>query len=363
MTTINEMFYTLINNAIKETIIDDTLLINSVNGLISLKKDIDIITSNTDKSWAPFKATFCSVLSKLVYPEWDTRKHQTQIGGMYSLRSIDRTYVCSLLHKLGYYDTGTEFALTRSFEKAEPFDFKYSGKISPSNSKTSFLNIVNTINTYYNKELLYSILCYMMDWLKKRKTNIDLLKKKEIVESINSITLKTIQQICDEIFNIGTGASVIPVVVVHTVCELIQPYLWNNIKIKSLKEHTAPDGHTHSYGDIEGDSLEESLLAIEVKHKINIDDSIMLTFNNKTKGIPLRFILTTYKSVNRIEYGDIWIGHVGDFAVNMLQHSLIYKKNICYEFVVKLRKKIIDYTNLSLNIRAKCDEILIKYLV
>jgi len=363
MATSSEMFSTLINNAIKHTSNDDTLLINCVNGSISLKKDIDIITSNTNKSWAPFKATICSVLSKLVYPEWDTRKHQSQIGGMHSLRTIDRTYVCSLLHKLEYYDTGTEFALTRSFEKAEPFDFNYSGNISPPVCKTSFLNIVNTINTEYNKELIYSILCYMMDWLKKRKAINDSLKKKEIVESINDITLKTIQHICNEVFNIGAGASVIPVLVVHTICELIQPYLWNNIKIKSLKEHTAPDGHTHSYGDIEGHSLEEPLLAIEVKHKIKIDDSIILTFNKKSKGIPLRFILTTDISVNRLECGDIWIGYVGEFAINMIQHSLIHKKNICYEFVLKLRKKIIDYTNLSVDIKTKCDEILTKYLV
>lgn len=363
MATSNEIFTTLITDAIKQLKIDDTILINTRNGTISLKKDIDIIISNTDKSWAPFKASVCSVVSKLVYPDWDTRKHQSQIGGKHSLRTIDRTYVCSLLHKMGYYDTGTEFALTRSFEKAEPFDFNYSGKISPSVCKSSFLNIMHTINVDYNKDLLYSILCYMMDWLKKRKSSNDLLKKKEIVESNKDITLKTIQHICNQLFNVGTGASVIPVLIVHTICELIQPYLWNTLKIKNLKEHTAPDGHTNSFGDIEGHSVESPLLAIEVKHKIKIDDSIILTFNNKTKGIPLRFILTTEMSVHRLECDDIWIGNVAEFTVNMLQHSLIHKKKCCYEFVNKLRTKIIDYSNLSVNIKTKCDEILTVYLV
>ena len=363
MAASNEIFSTLINNAINGTSIDETLLINSVNGSISLKKDIDTILSNTNKSWAPLKATVSSVVSKIIYPDWDTRNHQRQIGGAYSLRTIDKKQVCPILHKQGLYATATEFALTRSFEKAEPFDFNYSGKISPSVCKTSFLNIIHTINTDYSKELLNSILCYITDWLKKQKASNDSLKKKEIVCSTNDIKLKTIPQICDKLFNIGAGASVIPVLVVQTICELIQPYVWNHVTIKSLKEHTAPDGHTHSYGDIEGHSLQEPLLAIEVKHKIKIDESIILTFNNKTKGIPLRFILTSDISVNRLECDDIWIGHVGEFAVNMLQHSLIHKKHICYEFALTLRNKIIDYTNLSLNIKTKCDEILTKYLV
>ena len=94
------------------------------------KNDLYTITKSKIKVWAPMKATIVSCVAKLIYPNWDTRYHQVQIGGKYSLRTIDRKYVASFLFKKGLYPTATEYALTRSFEKAEPFTKNYTGKIT-----------------------------------------------------------------------------------------------------------------------------------------------------------------------------------------------------------------------------------------
>jgi hypothetical protein len=105
-------YSSLIQKALDTNIIDIVLLNEKC-----LKDELDIITSNISKSWAPLKATIVSLVAKIQNPDWDTRNHQTQIGGKYSLRSIDKCYVSDYLYKNSLYDTSTEFALTRSFEK------------------------------------------------------------------------------------------------------------------------------------------------------------------------------------------------------------------------------------------------------
>jgi hypothetical protein len=117
-------YSSLLQKALDSNIVDTTRLTEKC-GDICIKDELDIISKNISKSWAPFKATIVSVIAKIAHPDWDTRNHQTQLGGKYSLRTIDRCYVSNFLYKNGLYDTSTEFALTRSFEKAEPFNKKY----------------------------------------------------------------------------------------------------------------------------------------------------------------------------------------------------------------------------------------------
>jgi len=225
-------YSTLLQNALNSIV--DTTRLTEKCGDICIKNELDIITKNISKSWAPFKATIVSVIAKLVNPDWDTRNHQTQIGGKYSLRTIDKCYVSNYLYKNGLYDTSTEFALTRSFEKAEPFNKNYSGMISPKECKISFLNIVEVIQKI-DIQLLNDIIVYMLSFLKNRKEITTTLKNSIVMSSKEDMNVQDVSKLLDEINKLGSGASVIPVIIAHTLLSVIQPHLWAGISMKPLK--------------------------------------------------------------------------------------------------------------------------------
>lgn len=371
----NELeFSTILENALlrAETItkcIDGLYDVKNTDG-ICIKDELDVITKGVSKSWAPLKATIASMVAKIKYPDWDTRYHQTQIGGKYSLRSIDRCNVADYLYKHGYYDTVTEFALTRSFEKAEPFHKSYSGKISPKECKSAFLNIVEVINEDgVDGTLLHDMLAYLLLFLKKRKEVLSSLQTSVIeCSGAEQLQLLDISELCDFISRLGSGSSVIPVVTLHTLLEVIQPFLFPHIRVSQMKEHTAPDNHSGSYGDIEAfDREDKPLIAIEVKHKIVITDSIVMTFDKKTKlegsDIPLKFIITTANTGKKIVKNNICVDSFTSFVTNYLQQALLYEPSICVQFVKQLRESIICYKNISTEIKMLLDEYITGLLV
>ena len=76
----NNKYSTLLQCGLNSNINDITRL-TELRDDICMKDELDIILNNISKSWSPCKATIVSVISKIVNPEWDTRKHQTQLGG------------------------------------------------------------------------------------------------------------------------------------------------------------------------------------------------------------------------------------------------------------------------------------------
>lgn len=350
------------------SILQKVLDSNSVDTtrLTEIIDELDKILKNISSSWAPLKATIVSVIAKIVNPDWDTRYHQTQIGGKYSLRTIDRCNVSNYLYNKGLYDSPTEFALTRSFEKAEPFNKNYSGMISPKECKTSFLNVVEIINTKNDTQLLNDILIYLLSFLKKRKEANTSLKNSIVVCSKDNMNMLNVSKLLDETNKLGSGASVIPVIIAHTLLSVIQPYLWVGITIKPLKEHTAPDNHSKSYGDIEGlDISFNCKIAIEVKHKISINDTIVAIFDEKTKDedIPLKCIITTDKAERRVVQNNICIDTLNGFVISYLQQTLFHEKTICLLFIEELRKQIVSYKNMSVSIKESMNQILTSLLV
>ena len=357
-------YSSILQKALDSNIVDTTRLMEKC-GDICIKDHLDIISKNTSTSWAPFKATIVSVIAKIAHPDYDTRLHQANMEGGRSLRTIDGNYVSNYLYKNGLYDTPTSFALTRSFEKPEPFNKEYSGMISPPKSKISFLNIVELINTKIDTHLNNDILVYLLSFLKNRKETTTTLKN-SIVISSKDMNILDISKLLDEINKLGSGASVIPVIIVHTLLSVIQPYLWVGISMKPLKEHTAPDNHSKSYGDIEGlDMSSICKIAIEVKHKIKIDDTIVAIFDEKTKNedIPLKFIITTAKTERNIVQSNICIDTLNGFVISHLQQTLFHERTICLIFIKELRTQIVSYKNMSVSIKESINKILTSLLV
>jgi len=242
----------IVQSALDSPSVDISILEEKYGGTICIKQNLDVIINNIGKSMAPFKATVASLVAKIKHPEWDTRKHQIQIGGKFSLRTIDKCHVSAYLFKKGYYDTPTEFSLTRSFEKAEPFTQSYTGNISPKECKPAFLNIVEVINTTECVPLIKTMLAYLMMFLAERTAKNTALKTSSNLETSKKLSLEDISKVLDSFNTLGSGISVLPVIVVHTVLSVIQPYLFPAVAFTELKEHTASDMKSRSYGDVEG---------------------------------------------------------------------------------------------------------------
>jgi hypothetical protein len=346
----------VLEKALAATLVDESLL-RATYGSACIKDELDKL----NKSRATQSLALASLVAKGVHPDWDTRIHEVQQKvGAHNLRGVSGK-VNGLLHERGLLPTSTDYAcLTPAFKGVgAPFDKHFTGNIKPRESLPALLNILELINTTATPELLNSMLLYILSGLHDKKKK-DEAERQTKVDCSNQFSLQDVSNILRKIDSLhGADVSKLPVIVAHAVLSVVQPYLLQRLSVVPLKEHTEAD-KDRSYGDVEAvDSSSAHMIAIEVKHKIPINDSIMLTFDNKTKGkaIPLKFILSTAKTEKRYK-DDICIDTVDGFVTTYLQMGLLHEKNICSIFLQELRKKIISHDNLYLDTKKAANEIL-----
>jgi hypothetical protein len=319
-----------------------------------IRESIDTLFSNTRKNKSVLKAFISAVISKIKYKDWDTRLHKKKIGGFENLDSIDSRFISPILFEKGYYTSLTKFSLTESLNLNEPFTLDYIGGISPKESKEAFLFLMERLNDGNYKFDCENITYYIFQKLKKKNDTVVSLQNKTFLIKENTINMKNIDEILNEIFDTVENGSVLPVIAIHCLCI----NSWSNLNIKPLKEHTACDKNTNSYGDIEGYDKEGNIkLAIEVKHKIKIDDNIINIFNKKTKKNYFynRFILTT-SSMNFIgDKNNLVYNNVVEFIKNNIRQSP-------EEYILSFRKAILEYKNLDLKVKEDCEKIFEKYV-
>lgn len=348
-------------NASHETntsILDSPTLADSTE---TIREDIHTLTDN-DRVVAPMKVTIAAVFGRLAYPEWDTRKHQVGIGGLKSLRTFDHTFVANNLHRLGLYRTATEGILTRSFEVKHPFTLDYPGEITPAKSKRAFLRIINRVNEDSSREVAETILRYFLGQLQSTKEKVNILVT-ETVSANRPVSLKVLKDILDELFDIGSGMSASPAVVIHTTFLMVQPHLWSDMTLAPLKRHTASDSTSGAIGDVEATRNDVSFLSVEIKHKLEIDDSMIRTFSQKTEGIPMRFMLTTRNIHTKYTDDNILIGNVTTLALQYIHSVHFYDSDFNAKFATQLRDALIGSPDISATNKTKISEIFTKHLV
>jgi hypothetical protein len=308
-------------------------------------------------------AVFASLISKIVEPESDTRKHQKQIGGTRSLRSLDDA-LSDIMFKHGLYPSATAGALTRSLEKAEPYTLDYSGRISPKRYKDPFLQLQHSINTTCSKDEIVAMMQYMLcEMIAKREREG---KLQQTVKSFGEVSLKTIDELLEALFKIRSGIAVVPEIVAHCVCEAVLPYLWGEKNtIKPLKGHTTPDGNSKSLGDVEGYRSDGTpFLVAEVKSGIKINDKIVDTFRSKVDGqtVQLKLILSTVATTKTAYTDDnIQIGTVKEFVMRTLHACMVSNPDILKTFLPELRKRILNYRSLDEARKTDIEMIFTKY--
>ena len=355
----NPTMFTILDSNIAASGDIDAVLLDSSSYQGSpetLRTDIETLTMGDATAQAPMKVTIAAVAAKIWKPEWDTRKHQSGLGGLQSLRTVDHSFVAKHLHKLGYYKTATEGALTRTFERKNAYNMDYPGEIKPLNRKLAFLRIIGRVNDEYSQHLSETILRYFLGLLKTRKAAVDVMKVSEFVAK-ETVSLNTVKDILTRVFDIVTGMSASPAIVFHTMCVVVQPFVWEGVTVSPLKHHTAADATSKAIGDVEAYKNDTPFMSAEIKYKLTIDESIVLTFSQKTSNVPLRFILTTAKVASKHTDDNILIGNVTDVVLQYLHTYIIRDAHIAKTFLTQLRKDIMGSNDIGADNKGKVDEI------
>jgi hypothetical protein len=319
----------------------------------TLRQDITTLTGD-DKTVAPMKVAIVAIAAKLWKPEWDTRKHQTGLGGLRSLRTVDHNIVADHLHKLGLYRTGTEGALTRTFEQKSPYTMTYPGEIKPIPMRWAFLRILSRLNESYSQPLAETMLRTFLTQLKSRQTTVTGLQT-QTVSIAESVSIQVIATLLNGIFDLGSGVSVTPAIVVHTAFTVGGRILWPSIQMVPLKHHTASDSTSKAFGDVEGTRDGVPALSVEIKHNLSITEGITRTFSQKTSSIPFRYILTTKKTATSYTEDDILIGNVTEIVTQLLHSCRVQSPAIAATFARELRAALMGNVDLGSSNKSKID--------
>jgi len=236
---------------------------------------------------------------KIVHPKQDIRKHQTQIKGGFSGRSMDTKYITPTLKKLGLPSMAESGWLTRSLEQPYPYNLDYEGKISNKSVKKAFLELVNDIevNKINPKYILVELFKLILELQKANKIEITPLENPE------KLTINRTIELLDKQFSYEyktSYGSKLPVLAFYAIYQLLIKEIsrYQKCQLKALGSHTASDRTSKSAGDIELFKGKELFEAIEIKLDKSIDANILRIAKEKIiKFNPQRYYILSNQGI------------------------------------------------------------------
>lgn len=344
----NERILEIYEKCIHSSYIDDV----SEN----IKNIVDIIINCGQN--APLKCSIASLFAKLLYPEWDTRKHQTKLQDkkFMSLRTFDRKFTCPILFEKGIYKSSTEYALTRSFEKSFPFNLDYGDvtdcRTFKSGAGKAFLELVNLINNQSQIKIENIIQLFI----------IKINKQSSLIEEIYQIgnNEKLLSNLLNEILSIKTqGISVLPTLMITAIYEINIKFniKWKAFRIDDLENHTTADKRSNKIGDIECYNDKKIICATEIKHNQEINNLTIKCFEEKIKGIDYdikyKYIITSYMNQSFIDSKGIKVYSLMQF-IHINLDILDVEHNI---YIKELKDIIYNYKNIHNNLKCSVLEL------
>lgn len=257
---------------------------------------IGTLVDNIETQKSLVAVVITSLLKKIENPSQDTRLHREEFDGGYSGRGLDTSVVTPWLknhfRRFAPKESGW---LTRSIEQPHPFTKDFPGKIRNKPAKEALLAILDDIEQNETDPKIY-LTAIMLKLLEKTAGEKDILEKTTLDVDINCLTIDMIIEMLVEHFSLQM-ASRLPVLAIYTIYQLLVKNIkiYEGKKLLPLKGHTTSDRHT-GYADIEIYNADETPFEmVEVKHKIPIDDTMILDVFNKIKNTTIKrhFILTT----------------------------------------------------------------------
>lgn len=254
---------------------------------------LDEILSRSESSKAVLTVILTSAVYKAQNPQQDIRYHQTGLNEGYSGRTFDTKYITPFLKKAKFPAMAESGWLTRSLEQKVPYDFNYSGAISPNSLKEAFLKTIDFIQKGDNVE---DVIYYFFQGLiiKRNKQQIDLARP------VN-LPISTIIELISSHFNArytAEGSARLPVLALYAVyqCLLNEIKRFQGKSLLPLESHTSADLRSGRIGDIDViDENNKAFEAVEVKHGIPITAQLVRdTFEKfKTTQVKRYYLLST----------------------------------------------------------------------
>ncbi len=250
---------------------------NYVNKLdTKVFKNIETIAQKYFNQKGVFTVLVTLCIYKIAHPKQDIRKHQTQIEGGFSGRSVDTKYITPILKKLGLPSMAESGWLTRSLEQPYPYTLDYEGKISDKNVKKSFLELVHSVemDKINPRYILVELFKLIMEIQKSDKIVITPLATPE------KFTIDRVIELLNKQFSLDyktTYGSKLPVLAFYAIYKILTQEIsrYNQCQLKELGSHTASDRSSKSAGDIEVFKEGKLFEAIEIKLDKPIDTNVL----------------------------------------------------------------------------------------
>lgn len=275
---------------------------NITSNLSQPEKDaLDKILDASERAKAVLSVLITSLTYKELNPNQDIRNHQESIPNGYSGRTYDAKFVTPFMKSCKFPAMAESGWLTRSLEQKVPYDRNYSGAITPTAIKTSFLDIIENIQNGANCE---EYLRYLLQGLiiQRNKQAIDLAKPA-------ALSIGSILEVLDKHFHSSykaEGASRLPTLAIYAAyqCLIKEAKRFENKKLMPLESHTSSDLRSGRIGDIDiVDEADREFEAVEIKHGINITLQLVQDAYSKFQTTPVsRYYILSTASYDRDEW-------------------------------------------------------------
>lgn len=260
----------------------------------TIKKNIDVVVQKSENSKGVLTVVLTSLVYKALHPEQDIRNHQASIPNGYAGRIFDQNYITPFLRSKSFPCMAESGWLTRSLEHKVPFDYNYTGAISPKILKSAFLDLLFEVST--SRVDVRSAIVYLLAKLSIQRDS----KVIEIAKPKN-LSISTIIDVIVKHFNYSyksRGASRLPVLAFYAIYQVLITELkrYKDKELLPLASHTSADSRSGRLGDIDiidcgGNSFE----AVEVKFGIPINIDILERAKEKIlpSSVSRYYILST----------------------------------------------------------------------
>ena len=283
-------------------IVDD---INDIDNNIIV--NIKTIGTNINTQKGVFTVLITLLTHKSLFPKQDIRKHQSNMKGGFSGRTIDTSFITPTLKKLDLPSMAESGWLTRSLEQPYPYNLNYNGKISNKEVKKAFLEILDYVqkNPKKAKNILRLLLFQGIEAKNRSTVAIIPLKNPE------TLTIEKIIAALDEQFGFNYKTrcgSKLPVIAFHCIYKSLISELtrFKDCELKPMGSHTASDRTSKSSGDIEIVKYDNIFEAIEVKLDKEIDSNMVRIATEKIHRFnPSRYYILSYVGIKEDDKKEI----------------------------------------------------------
>ena len=272
-----------------------------------LKQDeiefLNLIATHSEDSKGVSTVIITSLVHKIFDPKQDIRKHQHNMAGGYSGRTIDTRNITPFLQKVGFPAMAESGWLTRSLEQNRPFDKKFPGKIRLGGLKKAFLQVIENIEEKKANPHTYLIYLFQLLLLQKQKTVISITKTSDL----SKLPVSSIMELLDKHFNRKysvAGAARLPVLAIYSVyeCMMDEVKRFSGKELLALESHTSADARSGIPGDIVVKGNSQFFEGVEVKLGHQITEQMLPPMPIQNSKIILLIDITYFQQrVSRTE--------------------------------------------------------------